>query len=226
MFLLLEINHLSIIPIKLIYKLLLLIIHYFSLGSEEINFHCHDYHCVKMSKNKPELADVKASSSSSKSPIRSKSKEEIEDEIEESEPKDTEPISLEDQVLFLQQQLQQLQKQLSGKVSSPSVSSQACRKPNPFDGDPEQLEFFISRLEIYLEAKQVPSELKLSTAVTYLEDSAIFWYRKWVKTLDEEPSFELFIDNLRENFKDLNTSQKARNDLYYLRQKGNLGDYI
>ena len=104
-------------------------------------------------------------------------------------------------------------------IGTSSSKNDACKKPDTYEGDPEHLETFITRLSTFLEVKNVTAEKKVQTAITYLDDIALDWWRMYRSTLNQNPDFDTFINELRRTFEDINVRQSARDELYELRQE-------
>ena len=122
--------------------------------------------------------------------------------------------------------ISELEAQVTDNPSRSHPSSTACKKPDAYFGSPEKLEIFITRLETFLESKRVPEGEKVKVASTYLEGNALYWFRLY-QTKTENPSFPEFINELRAAFKDVDEIQKARDDLFLLKQGDmNICDYV
>jgi len=110
-------------------------------------------------------------------------------------------------------------------------------KPQAFTGDKKgpKADIWCFQLQVYFEAAQVPPAKQVTTAVTFLCDSAELWWMEHVqKTTDEHmqptperiTSFADFVHHLKGHFMATTRMEDARERLPSLKQSGWVRGYV
>lgn len=115
----------------------------------------------------------------------------------------------------------------NNKISEPKVS-----QPEHYSGQRSKLSTFITQVSmvIALQGSRFPTEQsKIFYAGSFLRDTAFLWFQPYVGAHNPPAfmeSFTLFCDELRRTFGDPDEERTAERQLYALRQRGSVTNYI
>jgi hypothetical protein len=91
----------------------------------------------------------------------------------------------------------------------------------------EKLEEWIYKMDIYLHAMQVPDQLRVLTAVSFLQGNAMTWWRALIGVQDPTtvPWID-FVQRLRDEFLPVNAVKVASDKLERLKQTGSVANFV
>lgn len=115
-------------------------------------------------------------------------------------------------------------------ASSASASSKSIRRPEPFEGrfgQGEKLEEWLYKMDLYLQATQVPDQLRVITTVSFLQGNAMTWWRAMIGSRDPTTiTWQDFTTHIRKEFVPTNAVKSAREKLKRLAQHSSVAAYV
>lgn len=115
------------------------------------------------------------------------------------------------EIQFLKTEVEKAKCSQNSNMIMTQPNGRLFNKPKPFTGKvTESIESFIGHVELYL--YQAPEHLKLSIAVSFLEEDAFLWYSAMTSS-DQIATWEQLKALLLQRYKPLNKTKLARDKL-------------
>jgi Ty3 transposon capsid-like protein len=122
--------------------------------------------------------------------------------------------------------------QHAAQIQAPPVQAPPHIKPDrppPFNGrKTESLEAWIFQMQQFCVLAPIPTADRIQFAATFFKDQAALWWRSYHQTINWQtaaPTWDRFLEALRQQFIPVNTSISAYDHLQHLSQKASVNAY-